>query len=105
MLTLDAHATAGEIVVALRGELDLAGADVVREAISQAVDTTTGGVVVDLAELRFCDSVGLSTLIRGRHCADAKHVPFRVINPTGMVATVFDVTGVRDYLGTEKPPE
>jgi len=104
MLTLDTRVGDGEVVVALRGELDLLEADRVREAITQAVDTTTGLVVVDLAGLTFCDSVGISTLIRGRRCADAKQVPFRVINPTGEVATVFDVCGVLDYLGSQKPP-
>ncbi len=62
MLTLDTHVTDGEIVVTLRGELDLAEADAVGEAISQAVDATTGTVVIDLAHLTFCDSTGSDSL-------------------------------------------
>ena len=104
MQILDTHLSNGDVLVALRGELDMVEADAVREVIGRAVETTTGAVVVDLAELTFCDSVGISAFIRGRRCADARRVPLRVVNPTGAVATVFDVCGVRDYLaGTSLP--
>jgi anti-anti-sigma factor len=53
----------GEVVVAmLTGELDIAGAARTGERIAEAVPTSAVGLVVDLTELEFIDSSGISML-------------------------------------------
>lgn len=47
----------------MRGELDLATADVVREALREALADAREEVVVDLTELTFIDSTGIGILI------------------------------------------
>ena len=49
--------------VSLSGELDLATADKADEAIRQAEESDAREIVVDLTELRFLDSTGLSVLL------------------------------------------
>jgi anti-sigma B factor antagonist len=57
--------------VLVSGELDLASADKLEEAIRVAEKATEGAIVVDLSKLRFMDSIGLSVLLkahtRSRH--------------------------------------
>ena len=51
-------------------------------------------VVVDLAEVRFCDSSGIRVLVHGRRLADERGLSYRVIGATGIVLDVLEVTGV-----------
>lgn len=55
-------APAGVKVVVLRGELDMAAADAVREAVDDAAGAP--GVVLDAAEVTFVDSSMLKELLR-----------------------------------------
>jgi anti-sigma B factor antagonist len=55
----------GHVVVALRGELDIAGAAGVAAALA-AVAARKPEIVVDLAGLEFIDSSGVAALARGR---------------------------------------
>jgi anti-anti-sigma factor len=50
--------------VFVSGELDLASADKLEEAIRVAEKATAGAIVVDLTHLRFMDCRGLNVLLR-----------------------------------------
>src|SRR5262249_51631778 len=50
--------------VALRGELDLASADLVVGYVSDVIDRYDGPVVADLHDVAFCDACGLGALVR-----------------------------------------
>lgn len=63
----DAHG----VVLALRGEVDLATAPQVEQAIVDAVSQGFSQIVVDLAGVEFVDSVGLSMLIRAQRHAES----------------------------------
>ena len=54
----------GALCVLVSGELDLGSADKLEEAIRVAEKTTEGAIVVDLTNLRFMDSMGLSVLVK-----------------------------------------
>jgi anti-sigma B factor antagonist len=56
------------VVIALRGELDIAGAAGVAAALA-AVAARKPEIVVDLAGLEFIDSSGVAALVRGRQHA------------------------------------
>jgi anti-sigma B factor antagonist len=49
--------------LSLSGELDLSSTDKLDEAIRQAEESDARAIVVDLTELRFMDSTGLSVLL------------------------------------------
>jgi len=86
------------IVIAPCGETDMATAPQLRKVIDEALATTDGGVTLDLAGLTFCDSAGISALMHGRREADAKGVPYRVVNASDWITQIFDVTGVTELL-------
>jgi anti-sigma B factor antagonist len=55
---------ADHVCVLVSGELDLASADEFDEAIRVAEKATARPIVVDLTNLRYMDSTGLSVLLR-----------------------------------------
>jgi anti-sigma B factor antagonist len=50
-------------VLHLKGELDAETAGQLRETLAELVERPVPRIVVDLTELKFCDSVGLSAFI------------------------------------------
>jgi anti-sigma B factor antagonist len=93
-------------VVAARGEIDLATAAMLAETIAQALDAPDPQpVVVDLAEVRFCDSSGIRVLVHGRRLADERGLSYRVVGATGVVLDVLEVTGVWAELSTPAATE
>jgi anti-sigma B factor antagonist len=83
------------VVVAPRGELDLATTDRVDEAMDELVGSGFAEIVLDLRALTFMDSTGLRLVIRQALRQDAT---VRIIDGTGPVARLFDLTGVRSRL-------
>jgi anti-anti-sigma factor len=62
--------TGGATVVKLAGELGVDTAAELATAIEQLLDRPTHRIVIDLALLGFCDSIGLSTFVDAhRRCA------------------------------------
>ena len=54
------------LVLSLAGELDLADAPALREALRRAVERSPKRLVVDLAEVTFVDSTVLGALVEAR---------------------------------------
>jgi anti-sigma B factor antagonist len=59
----------GHMVVALYGELDVADAADVADALAVVVTARAPKIIVDLAGLEFIDSSGVAALARGRKLA------------------------------------
>lgn len=53
----------GTCVIRLRGELDFACTDRVREALRRAEEGDSAAILIDLENLRFIDSAGLALLL------------------------------------------
>ena len=85
---------AGSVVVRLTGELDLATAPDLAEALTVAADAGVGGLVVDLTDLRFIDSNGIHVLLAAGHRARIDGFPMTLRNPTRQVLKVLQLTGV-----------
>ena len=81
----------GHVVVALRGELDIAGAAGVAAALA-AVAARKPEIVVDLAGLEFIDSSGVAALARGRRHARHAGGDLLLAAPRQQVLRVLTVT-------------
>jgi anti-anti-sigma factor len=81
--------------VRLRGELDLAYAQAVGEALRAARCST---LEVDLTELTFLDAAGLSAVVSARAEVMARGCHVRVVGASGIVRQVFTVTGLGGVL-------
>jgi anti-sigma B factor antagonist len=78
-------------VVSLHGQLDLANADRVRDAIIGAAGST---VVVDLSDLQFLDSSGIAALLSARSQITQSGRAFELRGAHGVVRRVLEVTGL-----------
>ncbi|MBL7258305.1 STAS domain-containing protein [Paractinoplanes lichenicola] len=97
----DTHA--GHVRVTLAGECDLAVREQLHTILEDAVRSAPL-VVVDLAAVDFLDSSGVHGLIVAHHAASARGGRVTVVNPTGAVAAVLDITGVGELLGPAAAP-
>ena len=87
----------GQVRVSLTGDCDLAVGEQLRAALRDAVSRSEV-VVVDLAGVGFLDSSGVHGLVTAHRAARERGGHLYVEHPTGVVATVLDVTGVADLL-------
>jgi anti-anti-sigma factor len=84
----------GEAVVELRGELDIASAEMAVSYVSDITDRHHGPVTVDLTALAFCDAQGLAALIRMAGHAAEKGRPFRLASPGPSLVKIMRITGL-----------
>ena len=90
-------------VVALAGELDISTADVLAKTIDEELRLAPGRIVIDLAGLTFCDSLGLGTLVVLSRTARNQQTYLVLRNPSDFFTRMLDVTGVRQGLNIADP--
>jgi anti-sigma B factor antagonist len=87
------------LVLRVSGELDLATAPQLAEAIDAATDTVDR-VVVDLSSASFLDSSALNVLVHARRSLGERDIPLRVVSPTDRsVRRVLEITHLTGELG------
>jgi len=84
--------------IALAGEADIAVAKQVQAALDDGIRESTGAFVLDLCELEFLDSSGVSLIMRARALLGREERELVVICPPGPVHRLFAVTGVLELL-------
>ncbi|NIH82145.1 STAS domain-containing protein [Amycolatopsis viridis] len=60
--TIDAENDGGHVLLTVRGEIDLANADLVQEQVFSAIGNDASHVSIDLTEVTYLDSSGLRVL-------------------------------------------
>jgi anti-sigma B factor antagonist len=85
--------------IGLAGELDLSAVACIDEIVEQTLsDPRVSLVVLDVARATFLESSALGALVRGRRAASAQGRRLVVVNATGHVRRVLDLTGVAEVL-------
>ncbi|MBK1699969.1 STAS domain-containing protein [Thiococcus pfennigii] len=79
-------------VAALEGRLTAAEAGGARQDLARLIETGDARLVLDLSELTFCDSSGLSVLISGLKAARAKGGEVVLAGPTPPVRALIELT-------------
>jgi len=85
---------ADHAVVAVRGELDAATAPSVSDTVSALTRDGLAGVVIDLDDVSFVDSRGLSALLESHREATHRNMTLTVMNPQPAVQRLLRLTGV-----------
>lgn len=93
-------------VIAVSGELDLASSPALEEELervsgAQELDL----VIVDLRELEFMDSTGLSVLIRAQQRTEEQGRRFGLVKGSQQVERLLSLTGVAARLTVVETPE
>jgi anti-sigma B factor antagonist len=91
----------GTVTVVPEGELDLATAPALDEALRREA-MASKAIVLDLRRLTFIDSTGVSLLLRWTRDSTASGRGFRLIPGSERVQLVFAMTGLLDALGFDR---
>jgi anti-anti-sigma factor len=92
---------AGNVVIAIHGEVDIANADQVQAALVEALTESTGQVVVDIAGVSFLDSQCVAALIRVHKSCDIDSERLTIRSPQPQARRVFELTGLHQVLRIE----
>jgi anti-sigma B factor antagonist len=81
-------------VVTLPVEIDIANADLIREDLLSILNRGAATLIVDMGGTTFCDSAGVSALVRAHKRAAANGSEMRLVVSAPAVQRILDITGV-----------
>jgi anti-anti-sigma factor len=95
---------AGEAIVDLAGELDIASAEVAVSYVRDVIDRHGRPVIADLTALAFCDARGLAALVRMAGYAEQRGCTFQLTSPSLSLVKIMRITGLdRRFLAFQVP--
>lgn len=92
-------------MITVRGELDLASSGTLEEQLVSVFESDVDQVIIDLRELEFMDSTGLSILVRAHHRALQSGQRFGMVRGPQQVQRLLSLTGFADRLTLADAPE
>ena len=81
-------------VVTLPAEIDITNVDEVRERLLSAASQGASVLVADMSQTTFCDSAGVTALVRAFRRANENGTKFRLATTSSSVLRVLEITGV-----------
>lgn len=81
-------------MVTLPAEVDASNADQIYQDLTALVAQNASLVIIDMSTTTFCDSAGVTTLVRAMRTASASGAGLRVAASAGAVTRVLAITGV-----------
>jgi anti-sigma B factor antagonist len=100
-LTVRRRNDAQGVVITLAGELDIVSAPELEKLLSEVLAEDHQRVLVDLNNLSFVDSAGVSVLIRAKRQAGTAGRRLFLRRPTAQLHRVFAVVGLAEWLDFE----
>jgi anti-anti-sigma factor len=95
---------AGEAVVDLAGELDMATAEKAVSYVRCVINRHRGPLTVDLGRLTFCDAQGLAALVRMASYAEQRNCSFELVAPSPSLVKIMRITGLNHrFLAPQAP--
>jgi anti-sigma B factor antagonist len=92
-------------VISVSGELDLASSPALQEELDRLASSDTDLLIIDLRELDFMDSTGLSVLVRAHQRAEEHGRQLAMVKGPQQVQRLLSLTGVGDRLRLVDAPE
>ncbi len=86
------------VVIALPAEIDMANAGRVGAELGSAFAPGVRTVIADMTATRFCDSSGISVLVRAHKQAVASRTELRLVVPSGAVLRALTLVRMDDVL-------
>jgi anti-sigma B factor antagonist len=85
-------------LITVSGELDLASSPALQEELDRVAGSDTALLIIDLRELDFMDSTGLSVLVRAHQRAEEQGRRLAMVKGPQQVQRLLSLTGVADRL-------
>lgn len=95
-VTVELGAADGWPIVRVAGEVDIQTSPTLDDQLQSVVDQGHASVLVDLGEVTFLDSTGLSALIGGLRRCQAAGGELHLVSPRPNVRKVLEITGLTD---------
>ena len=92
-------------LIAVSGELDLASGPQLESELDKVTTGATTRVVVDLRELEFMDSTGLSIIVRAHQRLAEAACELSLVKGSPQVQRLLDLTGVAERVTLVSAPE
>lgn len=93
------------VVLALRGELDLASAPALQAEIEEAAGGGAPRIVLDLTDLEFIDSTGLRIMLAAHENARERGQELVLTQASEQVQRLLRITGVGEHLRIIDPSD
>jgi anti-sigma B factor antagonist len=98
LLLIDEMAVGRRLVISPAGEIDMATVDPLRDALARASRSDAEDIWVDLSDVRFMGSAGITALLDADRELVAGRRRLALICPAGPVRRVLEVAGVDHVL-------
>jgi anti-anti-sigma factor len=95
----------GATVIAISGELDLASSPALEEELARAFQSGAKLVIVDLRDLDFMDSTGLSVIVKSHQAAAQQQSELCLVKGPPQVQRLLTLTGVAERVTVLDAPE
>jgi anti-sigma B factor antagonist len=92
-------------VISVSGELDLASSPALQQELDRTFDSELELLIIDLRELEFMDSTGLSVLVKAHQRAEESGLRFALVRGPQQVERLLTMTGVAERLTIVDAPE
>lgn len=79
-------------ILSLRGEVDVSQATVLRDKLLEIINQGNGRLLVDMSQVEYIDSSGLSVLVAAHRKCQGKGGMMGLVNPQKPVQQVFQLT-------------
>ncbi len=89
---------AQDVVMTLRGELDLAAKEHYEQGLEKIEDDGLERLIVDLRALTFIDSTGINLLLRTLRDSEERGFALAFVKGNGRVPELLAITGVAEQL-------
>jgi anti-anti-sigma factor len=101
---LESRSDGDKALLIVGGELDLAASPALDVELTKTLTSDASLVVVDLRDLEFIDSTGLSVLVRAHKQAEHSGKRFALVNGSHQVRRLLDLTGVAKQMPLVEDP-
>lgn len=85
------------VLLTVSGEIDIATAPEMRDALMTAFTDRPKLVQINMASVRFCDSTGLGALVAARNAAHERGARLELLDPSPPVRRLLALTALTDY--------
>ena len=104
-LSIDTKRTGDEALVKLSGELDMLSAPELSDELKEVLDGGATRVVVDMTDLEFMDSSGLSAILGAHQSAEERGATLTLFGPSERVIRLVNITGLGDVFEIRGNPD
>jgi anti-anti-sigma factor len=104
-LRIDERLEADRVTLTLAGELDMASAELLEQALEGVELQSKSMIVLDLQQIDFIDSTGLRSVLVALERCRARNQEFAITPGSQQVQRLLSVTGLGEHLPTVPAPD